>query len=168
MFATVSDFLMNWRSEAESTQRILDALTDESLQQAVTAQDRTLGRLAWHIVTTIPEMLERTGLSLEVTVDESTVPATARQIADSYRAAAKALADAVESQWSDATLLEENEMYSGERWTNGFTLGVLLRHQTHHRGQMTVLMRQAGLSVPGVYGPSREEWSSFGMEAPSV
>jgi uncharacterized damage-inducible protein DinB len=31
---------------------------------------------------------------------------------------------------------------------------------------MTVLMRQAGLRVPGVYGPSQEEWSQFGMEAP--
>jgi hypothetical protein len=29
---------------------------------------------------------------------------------------------------------------------------------------MTVLMRQAGLKVPGVYGPSREEWSQFGMQ----
>jgi hypothetical protein len=27
------------------------------------------------------------------------------------------------------------------------------------------LMRQAGLKVPGVYGPSREEWSQFGMPA---
>jgi len=36
-------------------------------------------------------------------------------------------------------------------------------HQTHHRAQMTVLMRQAGLKVPGVYGPSREEWSQMGM-----
>ncbi|MHB8840055.1 MAG: DinB family protein, partial [Gemmatimonadaceae bacterium] len=41
--------------------------------------------------------------------------------------------------------------------TRGFVLTVLMNHQWHHRGQMTVLMRQAGLSVPGVCGPSREE-----------
>jgi hypothetical protein len=28
-----------------------------------------------------------------------------------------------------------------------------------------VLMRQAGLSVPGVYGPAREEWAAMGMPA---
>jgi hypothetical protein len=28
---------------------------------------------------------------------------------------------------------------------------------------MTVLMRQAGLVVPGVYGPAREEWAVYGM-----
>ena len=43
-----------------------------------------------------------------------------------------------------------------------------LSHQTHHRGQMTVLMRQAGLTVPGVYGPAREEWAAMGMEPPTV
>jgi hypothetical protein len=26
-----------------------------------------------------------------------------------------------------------------------------------------VLMRQAGLNVPGVYGPSREEWTAYNM-----
>jgi len=39
----------------------------------------------------------------------------------------------------------------------------LITHQAHHRGQMTVLMRQAGLKVPGVYGPAREEWAAMGM-----
>ncbi|MBE0644676.1 MAG: hypothetical protein IH600_11400 [Bacteroidetes bacterium] len=29
--------------------------------------------------------------------------------------------------------------------------------------QLTVLMRQAGLLVPGIYGPSREEWSTYGL-----
>ena len=28
-----------------------------------------------------------------------------------------------------------------------------------------VLMRQAGLAVPGVYGPSKEEWGAYGMPA---
>jgi uncharacterized damage-inducible protein DinB len=44
----------------------------------------------------------------------------------------------------------------------------LIQHQAHHRGQMTVLMRQAGLPVPGIYGPSKEEWANFGMEAPKM
>jgi uncharacterized damage-inducible protein DinB len=44
-------------------------------------------------------------------------------------------------------------------------LRVLIQHEVHHRGQMTVLMRQAGLEVPGVYGPAREEWAACGMPA---
>jgi uncharacterized damage-inducible protein DinB len=42
-------------------------------------------------------------------------------------------------------------------------LSIVLSHQTHHRGQMTVLMRQAGVPVPGMYGPSREEWEAMGV-----
>jgi hypothetical protein len=29
-------------------------------------------------------------------------------------------------------------------------------------------MRQAGLGVPGVYGPAREEWGAFGMPPPKI
>jgi uncharacterized damage-inducible protein DinB len=53
----------------------------------------------------------------------------------------------------------------GQRWKRGFTLTALVEHQIHHRGQMTVLMRQAGLRVPGIYGPAREDWASMGMKA---
>jgi uncharacterized damage-inducible protein DinB len=32
------------------------------------------------------------------------------------------------------------------------------------RGQLTVLMRQADLKVPGVYGPSKEEWEAMNAQ----
>ena len=53
----------------------------------------------------------------------------------------------------------------GETWSRGMTLFYLILHQAHHRGQMEVLMRQAGLKVPGIYGPAREEWAAFGIPA---
>jgi hypothetical protein len=33
---------------------------------------------------------------------------------------------------------------------------------------MTVLMRQAGLKVPGIYGPAKEEWSIYGAPVPEI
>ncbi len=167
MFITLNGFLQKWGNESASTQKLLDVLTDESLKQEVTPQDRTLGRLAWHIVTAIHEMMSRTGLQFAAASHSEPVPASAKQIADSYRQASEALVNAINSQWTDAKLQESCDMY-GEQWPNGLTLSILIDHQTHHRGQMTILMRQAGLPVPGVYGPSREEWSSMGMEAPSL
>lgn len=167
MFVSIQDFVQAWKHEAEGTQRILDALTDESLSQAVTPQDRTLGRMAWHMTTSIHEMLSRTGLQFDAPEHDAPVPATAKEIADGYRQASEGLLKAIEAQWTDATLKETDDMY-GEKWPRGMTLNVLIAHEIHHRGQMTVLMRQAGLAVPGVFGPSREEWSQFGMEAPTV
>ena len=167
MFRTVADFQKAWEYEAECTQKLLRALTDASLHQAVTPHDRTLGRIAWHLVTTVPEMMNRTGLTLSGPDDKAPMPTQAAAIASAYDAVAKSVADEVRERWTDATLPEQDDMY-GEKWKRGFTLAVLIRHQAHHRGQMTVLMRQAGLKVPGVYGPAREEWVEFGMQPPAV
>jgi uncharacterized damage-inducible protein DinB len=166
MFRRVADFGKAWEQETESTLKVLGALTDASLGQAVTPADRTLGRLAWHLATTLGEMMERTGLSIGGAAHDAPPPSSAGAIVAAYETAARAVASGV-AGWSDATLEVEDEMY-GERWPRGITLQALVAHQAHHRGQMTVLMRQAGLRVPGVYGPSREEWSAFGMQPPAV
>jgi uncharacterized damage-inducible protein DinB len=71
------------------------------------------------------------------------------------------MAEQVGENWTDETLLVTDNMY-GETWKRGFSLFLLVTHEAHHRGQMTVLMRQAGLTVPGVYGPAKEEWAAIG------
>jgi uncharacterized damage-inducible protein DinB len=167
MFKTIDEFLINWGHEGGSTQKILDTLTDTSLGQEVSPEDRTLGRIAWHIVTTLSEMMSRTGLNFEATPHDAPVPETAAEIAEAYRLSNDTMVAAIKEQWDDNSLAEIKEMY-GEQWSIGTVLGILASHQTHHRGQMTVLMRQAGLPVPGVYGPSREEWAAFGGEVPVV
>jgi len=53
----------------------------------------------------------------------------------------------------------------GMTWKRGNTLNALIYHQAHHRGQVTVLMRQAGVPIVGVYGPAKEEWEAMGMTA---
>ena len=166
MFRRVADFQKAWEQESGSTLKVLGALRDASLGQAVTKDDRTLGRLAWHLATTPSEMMERTGLKVGGPSHDSPPPASAGAIVAAYEAASKAVADGV-AGWTDATLEVEDEMY-GQRWPRGSTLTALIVHQAHHRGQMTVLMRQAGLPVPGVYGPSREEWTTYGMQPPAV
>ena len=167
MFQTMEGFLQSWRHEAEGTQKVLDALTDETLAQAVTPQDRTLGRMAWHIVGTIHEMMSRTGLKFEAPNEEAPVPASASEIADVYRQVNRSFVEALQGQWNDGSLQQMSDMY-GDQQPNSIFLMVLVNHQIHHRGQMTVLMRQAGLKVPGIYGPAREEWASFGMEPPGI
>ncbi|MRR36554.1 hypothetical protein EG829_18170 [bacterium] len=167
MIRTISDFVHLWSRELESTQKILKHLTDRSLAQEVAPEGRTLGRLAWHIVTTIPEMTSRTGLAIAGPPESAPLPLKAKEIAGAYNEAAISLLEAVRSGWTDATLEQTDEMY-GEKWKRGETLLALILHQTHHRAQMTVLMRQAGLDVPGVYGPARQEWAAYGMQPPEI
>lgn len=49
-----------------------------------------------------------------------------------------------------------------------FPLRCLVFHQIHHRGELIVLMRQAGLRVPGLYGPAKEDWATYGIPAPAI
>jgi uncharacterized damage-inducible protein DinB len=167
MFRTIDDFATLWTREAGETQKVLDLLTDTSLAQPVTSDHRTLGRMAWHVTGTIKEMMERTGLRVEGPPEHASVPSSARAIAQMYTKSAKSLTDAVRKGWTDATLSQTDEMY-GEQWTRGFTLTSLVLHQVHHRGEMIVLMRQAGLKVPGIYGPAKEEWAQMNMQPPAI
>jgi uncharacterized damage-inducible protein DinB len=116
------------------------------------------------LVQTLPEMLGLVGLKIDGPSHTDECPANAADIAAAYEKAAKSVADEVGNNWKNESLLEENEMY-GETWAKGLTLFYLIAHQAHHRGQMTVLMRQAGLAVPGVYGPAKEEWAAMGAPA---
>ncbi len=164
MYHKLEDFINDWKYESESTFKIFNNLTDESITTVVNENVRTAGRLAWHITTSIGEMAHRTGLTFKTVESNSSVPSTAKEIVDAYKEASENLLDVVKSNWNDETLNVEDDMY-GEMWKRGTTLAVIISHQIHHRAQLTVVMRLNGLKVPGVYGPSKEEWISYGKPA---
>ena len=167
MFRKIEDFETSWDWLTKGTTKILNALTNESLSKSVADDHRTLGRIAWHLVVTLPEMMKHTGLEISSIKEDDPIPSTVEAISKAYTMASSAVLDQVKSKWDDAALDTENEMY-GEKWKKGVTLKVLIEHEIHHRGQMTVLMRQAGLKVPGMYGPSKEEWTTYGMQEPPI
>src|SRR5262249_31212069 len=130
-------------------------LTDESLGQRIAPGFRALGELAWHVAGSIPHIARQTGLVVDGPDDRGTpAPNQAIALTAAYRRAADSFAQAVAGCWTDDSLRVTDRMY-GEDWMRGKTLEVILAHEIHHRGQMTVLMRQAGLPVPGLYGPPR-------------
>ena len=163
MFRRIDDFLDAWTSHTGATLKVLRALTQASLEQPVHPGGRTLGRIAWHITLTLPEMMGHAGLAVAGPDEHAPRPPLPDLIA-AYESGARAVAEAVKARWTDAMLEERIPMY-GETWARGEVLTSLIVHEAHHRGQMTVLMRQAGLAVPGVYGPAAEEWAAMGMPA---
>jgi uncharacterized damage-inducible protein DinB len=162
LIKSVQDFLDIWKYESESTIKVLNNLTDESLKQKVTAEGRSLGFIAWHITHTIGEMMSKTGLAFPGFVENAPAPISANEIKKEYENLSAAMANQVKENWKDEMLQDDLNMY-GQTWKRADVLSSLFTHQSHHRGQMTVLMRQAGLKVPGVYGPSKEEWAVYGM-----
>ncbi|MBI2215320.1 MAG: DinB family protein [Acidobacteria bacterium] len=165
MIRSIGDFIAAWGYEHEATLKLLRNLTDASLTRRVTAEGRSLGELAWHIAQTLGEMPQHAGIPSKAPGEDESVPQSAVRIAEEYHKGAKSVAAAVAATWSDTDLDDDVSMY-GQTWKKRDVLSSLILHQAHHRGQMTVLMRQAGLVVPGIYGPAREEWAAMGMPAP--
>jgi len=165
MYRKLDDFYADYQNQIQGTTKVFSALTDTNLGQAVAAGHRTLGGMAWHIVTTVAEMMGRTGLKISSVDHESQPPGTATEIQNGYEAVTADLMEAVMAAWQDETLTRTDDMY-GQQWQRGQTLRALISHEAHHRGQMTVLLRQAGVQVPGIYGPAKEEWSQYGLPEP--
>lgn len=163
MYHKLEDFINDWKYESEATLKVFNNLTDESLNKKLNENIRTAGRLAWHITTSISEMAHRTGLNFQAASETSPIPITVKEITDAYKEASENLLKAIKSNWNDDSLTVDDDMY-GEKWKRGTTLEVIIRHQIHHRAQLTVVMRLLGLKVPGVYGPAKEEWPQFGLQ----
>ncbi len=164
MYRKIEDFERDWNYEIAQTVKLFSNLTDESLAAKVSDEGRELGFLAWHLAQTMEEMPKLVGLEIDAPGSEETCPTNAKDIVSAFEKAGRSIIEQVKKNWTDDTLELEDNMY-GETWKRGLTLLYLMLHQAHHRGQITVLMRQAGLKVVGIYGPAKEEWAENGMPA---
>ncbi len=163
MYCKLQDFIVDFQQESEHTLKIFHHLTNESLSTRVYPEGRTLGTIAWHITKTIPEMSSYLNIEVEGPKESDPPPDNSNEIIAEYEKAAKSLLSEIPKKINDSMLDEEIEIYH-EKWQLKSILYSLIKHEIHHRAQITILMRQAGLFVPGVYGPSKEEWKQYGME----
>lgn len=156
MYGTAKEFVDDWTRESGISLKVERALTDPSLSWKTDPEGRTLGQLAWHMVIMIGMTGSAVGLEVDAPPRGAEPPASAAGIADAYEKAARAMGEQAAKRLKDEQLGAEISLF-GRTMSRATALQSLVRHQIHHRGQMTVLVRQAGLIVPGVYGPSREE-----------
>jgi uncharacterized damage-inducible protein DinB len=163
MYRKIDDFLQDWKFESEATLKVLKNLNDESLNCAVSEEGRTIGDIASHLVLTLGDMTKRAGLNIDAPAEGSEFT-HALEIAEAYALASVSVESELKKNWKDENLPDIINVY-GQDWSKGTVLSMLIMHQAHHRGQLTVLMRQAGLRVPGIYGPSKEEWVAMGLPA---
>lgn len=164
MFRKISDFTQAFTYESETTLKLFQNISNDVFLNKANDNVRSMQRLVWHITITLGEMLGKAGLSIDCPDEHSAPPSDIKEVCIAYERASKSVLQEVQT-WTDADLDQEVNMY-GEQWTKGVILTVLIKHEAHHRGQLTVLMRLNGLKVPGVYGPSKEEWAAWNMTSP--
>ena len=165
MYRKIEDFTKEWKYESESTLKMFANISDDAMNRTINKDVRKIGRLAWHITGTIAEMMRRAGLKdVKGPAEDQPVPATMKEIIEVYKTSSDSLVVELQKHWKDEILTDKVNMY-GEMWSLGTVLSVLVRHQAHHRGQLSVLMRHEGLKPVGVYGPTKEDWAGMNMPA---
>lgn len=155
MYRQVEDFKQDWAQAMKGTTLAFEALTDETLDFSIVEGHNSLGWLAWHL-TTVPMFFihQAAQMPLVPVGDPKVVPTEVAVIVEGYKNMANQILEAAD-KLTDEDLLEEVPFIQGTM-KRGAILRAVIDHQTHHRGQMTVLLRQAGLTVPPVMGPTQE------------
>jgi uncharacterized damage-inducible protein DinB len=161
--AIVDGLLQELEQEAKTTRRVLERVPDNHLTWRPHPKARTLGDLALHIAI-IP------GFFAELVALPS--PAEAPRFIDPSPKSASELIVTLDVSvakakkalrgMDDAALAATWRLKQGDREL--FALprmallrSVMLNHSYHHRGQLSVYLRELGLSVPSIYGPSADE-----------
>jgi uncharacterized damage-inducible protein DinB len=158
----IDPFLMELEQEGQTTRRVLERVPTDKLDWRPHPTARSLGELAMHVATSqrvVSEALQKP--SYEGQQNNPVVPANAEDIVaqfDDCTSSAKKLLSAM----SDQDLMSEWSLTAGgvSRFRApkiGVIRGIVLNHTYHHRGQLSVYLRQLGLKVPSIYGPSGDE-----------
>ena len=141
---------------------MLERVPDNQLAWRPHQKARTLGGLALHVAI-VPGVVAEFAVQSPVQVLRFTDPRpnSASELIpalDQSIAKAKKLLGGMD----DATLMATWRMMQGERELFAIPRVALLRssmlnHWYHHRGQLTVYLRELGVPVPSIYGASADE-----------
>ncbi len=156
--------LQELEMEAVTTRRVLERVPDDQLSWRPADRSRTLGELAQHIAVnpgSVSMMASQNPASPPDFQQADPVPTTTAElltVLDSSMAQARHLLGGM----SDSDLLETWRMTAGGHDVMvmpriALLRAVLLNHWYHHRGQLSVYLRQVGAKVPSIYGPSADE-----------
>lgn len=154
MYRKVEDFMIDWTQSADGTLRVIQAITDDTLDFSIVEGHNSLGWLAWHLVGAAGAFAQFAGLKVEGIDQSEPQPTLVADIASTYETIAQAIKEEAKTL-TDGSLLEEVSSFTGPT-ERGRLLRAMIDHQNHHRSQMTVLLRQANLTVPPIMGPTKE------------
>ena len=157
-------FLNVWEQETTKTVSLLKCLPRDQYDFRPDAGGRSLGELAWHLAESdayITHGIERRQFDFGTKPAGIERPRTVDELAPAFERIHR---DAVER----VKKLEPEDL---DRSITFFALGpltirdllwnVVLMHNIHHRGQLTLMCRLAGGTPNGVFGPTREDMAAM-------
>jgi uncharacterized damage-inducible protein DinB len=160
--ALVDGMLQELEMEAQTTRRVLERVPDGKLTWRPHAKARTLGELALHIAQ-VPGNVAQIAVQSEIQPPKfsDSSPRSASELVpmlDQSIAKAKSLLGGMD----DAAMMSTWRLMNGDRELLAlprvaFLRSIMLNHWYHHRGQLTVYLKELDVPIPSVYGPSADE-----------
>jgi uncharacterized damage-inducible protein DinB len=160
--AIVEGLLQELEQEAQTTKRVLERVPQAHLGWKPHEKSMSLGQLALHIATVPgnvaqfvaqPSMQRPAFVQPAATQASELIPA----LEDSVKQARAAL-----SSLDDRAIMDTWRVLDGDREIMAMPRvaalrAIMLNHWYHHRGQLSVYLRQLNVPVPSIYGPSADE-----------
>ncbi len=161
--ALIDGMLQELEQETQTTRRVLERVPDNQLAWRPHAKARTLGALALHGAMVPGGVAELVASPSPAQAPQFTDPSpkTASELIpalhESIAKARKALGG-----MDDAALMATWRLMQGDRELLAVPRAALLRsvmlnHWYHHRGRLSVYLRELDVSIPSIYGPSADE-----------
>jgi uncharacterized damage-inducible protein DinB len=158
----VDSILMELDQEAQTTKRVLERIPDDKLAWKPHPKSYSLGQLALHIAS-VPGSVAALAAqdTNEVPNFTQPQPKSRQEILDTF---SKSLAGAKDTlkKMDDACLMSTWSLTRNGKVVMsvpriGFIRSILMNHNYHHRGQLSVYLRMLDVPVPSIYGPSADE-----------
>ena len=158
----ITTLLEELGQETATTRRVLERVPGDRLAWKPHAKSMSLGQLALHVASVpgaIAEMSSQSPFQVPEFVQPSATDAS-ELIPALERSVAKARN--ILQSMQDTELSQTWRLVDGDREIMALAVGALLRslmlnHWYHHRGQLSVYLREVGVPVPSIYGPSADE-----------
>lgn len=161
--ALIDGMLQELEQEAQSTRRVLERVPDDKLGWRPHEKSRTLGELAMHIAT-VPGGVAEFVVESPAQARPFSAGPSPKSASELIPALDQSIATAKKALggMDDATLLATWRLVDGERELFAiprvaFLRSIMLNHWYHHRGQLTVYLRELGVALPPIYGPTADE-----------
>ena len=160
--AMIEALLQELEHEAKTTRRVLERVPGDKLGWKPHDKSMSLGQLALHVAS-IPGAIANLAQQSPYEIGEFR-QASAATAAELVPALEQSVANArtILGGMSDADLNTTWRAVRAGQEVMALPVGAVLRtimlnHWYHHRGQLSVYLRQVGALVPSIYGPSADE-----------
>ena len=158
----IEAFIQELEQESQTTRRVLERVPGDRLGWKPHDKSMSLGQLALHVATTpggVSDMVRQSPMPVPQFIQPSATSA-----AELLPALEQSVAKAKENLRAigDAGLAGTFRVVQGDNDVMAMPVGAVLRfimlnHWYHHRGQLSVYLRELGVPVPSIYGPSADE-----------